>query len=99
MSALKHRLATLFADHCDFVEITELGGKLWLRTCWNRNTTDDSGQWVDETGARRNWDYVHREVVASGDDEAALWKDAQEYHRMLGMTMEEYLMEQVAKTT
>ncbi len=105
--SLYSELTALFANHCDFVEIDKLGGKLWLKTCWNRNTARDrekdiaegreSGQWVDETGTPRDWDYVYREVVASGEDEATLLKDAQDYHRILGMTIEDYLLEQAAK--
>lgn len=101
-------LTALFADHCDFVELNGLGGKIWLHLCWNRNTATDrvkafergeeGGQWIDEHGQPRDWDYVYRQVVASGDNEVELLKDARRYKRLFGMTMMEYLEEQVAES-
>lgn len=65
-------------------------GKMFLIIGFNRNTKDDDGQWVDENGERRDWDYVQESVIASGHTEDELIESTKEYVRLCGMTWEEY---------
>lgn len=82
---------------CDTARIRKsedwVGGKMFLIIGFNRNTKDDPGQWVDENGKERDWDYVEEKTVASGKTEEELIESAKEYKRLCGMTMEEYLTE------
>lgn len=82
---------------CDTARIKKfdewLGGKMFLIIGFNRNTKDDPGQWSDENGNLKDWDYVEEKIVASGKTESELIESAEEYQRLCGMTMEEYLME------
>jgi len=77
---------------CDTARISKpLGdGKMFLIIGFNRNTKDDEGQWVDENGVRRDWDYVQESVIASGFTEKELIDSTKEYVRVCGMTWEEY---------
>ena len=73
-------------------------GKMFLVIGFNRNTKDDPGQWQDENGNPKDWDYVEEKTVASGKTEAELIESAKEYQRLCGMTTEEYLLEVSAGT-
>ena len=63
---------------------------MFLIIGFNRNTKDDEGQWVDENGVRKDWDYVQESVIASGFTEDELIASTVEYVRLCGMTWEEY---------
>ncbi len=82
---------------CDTARIRKfdewVGGKMFLIIGFNRNTKDDHGQWSDENGIKKDWDYVAEKTVASGKTEDELIESAKEYQRLCGMTMEEYLTE------
>lgn len=71
---------------CDACELSRLGGKTWLFLCWNRNTAKDreknaeAGQWMKD-GEPYDFDYVKRQVVASGETVAELIESAKEYKR------------------
>jgi len=82
---------------CDTARIKKfdewLGGKMYLIIGFNRNTKDNPGQWTDENGNERDWDYVEEKTVASGKTESELIESAMEYQRLCGMTMEDYLTE------
>ncbi len=80
---------------CDTARISKAGDNIFLFIGFNRNTKDDSGQWVeiDSDGNKksRDWDYIQESVVASGKTEDELIKSAKEYKRLCGMTVIEYL--------
>ncbi len=80
---------------CDTARISKVCDTLFLIIGFNRNTKDDPGQWVKihENGTRENrdWDYVQEHVVASGKTEKELISSTEEYKRLCGMTMTEYL--------
>lgn len=83
---------------CDTARIRKfdewLGGKMFLIIGFNRNTKDNPGQWVDEHGNERDWDYVEEKTVASGKTEAELIESAEEYKRLCGMSILEYLKQE-----
>ena len=80
---------------CDTARISKVCDTLFLIIGFNRNTKDDPGQWVEikENGTRENrdWDYINENTVASGKTEKELISSAEEYKRLCGMTMTEYL--------
>ncbi len=84
---------------CDTARIRkfESDGILFLIIGFNRNTKDDEGQWTDEHGNPKDWDYVEEKTVASGKTEEELIESAKEYQRLCGMTMFEYLIEESLK--
>lgn len=77
---------------CDTARISKPlnDGKMFLIIGFNRNTKDDEGQWVDENGEHRDFDYVQESVIASGFTENELITSTKEYVRLCGMTWEEY---------
>jgi len=79
---------------CDVGRITTPTGKMYFIAGYNRNTKDDSGQFYKD-GKLYDFDYVHEQVVASGMTEDELIKSCEEYHRICGLTMEEYLKEKI----
>ena len=66
---------------CDTARISKYD-KLFLIIGFNKNTKDDPGQWVDENGNKKDWDYVQEKVVANGETEEELIKSAEEYQRL-----------------
>jgi hypothetical protein len=82
---------------CDTARISKPGGKLFLIIGFNRNTKDDPGQWCSDALGMEpipDWDYVEEKVVASGKTEKELIESAEEYKRLCGMTIFEYLTEE-----
>lgn len=75
---------------CDTARISK-HDKLFLIIGFNKSTKDDPGQWVDENGNKKDWDYVQEKVVANGETEEELIKSAEDYQRLCGMTIFEYL--------
>lgn len=88
------RFRQMFPE-ADAARIIAVGGKLFLVLGYNRNTKDDPGQWVDQDGKGRDWDYVHAETVASGDTEADLIASAEYYKRLQGMKWSDYFREEL----
>lgn len=68
-------------------------GKMYLIIGFNRNTKDDEGQYIDENGVRKDFNYVQESVVASGFTEEELITSVKEYVRLSGMTWEDYIHE------
>jgi hypothetical protein len=62
---------------------------------WNRNTKTEReagrehGQWLKD-GEPMDFDYVHEQVVASGNTEGELIASAEHYKSLIGMTWEDY---------
>ncbi len=83
---------------CDQFRIYRGTGKMFLILGWKRNTKDDDGQWCKDW-EQLDYDYIKEEVVASGETEAELLESAREYKRLSGMSIEDYLLECVGKTT
>lgn len=77
---------------CDTARISRplVDGRMYLIIGFNRNTKDDSGQYVDENGVRKDFNYVQESVVASGFTEEELITSVKEYVRLSGMTWEDY---------
>ena len=73
---------------CDTARISKPldDGKMFLIVGFNRSTKDDVGQWVDENGERRDFDYVQEYVIASGFTEKELINSTKEYVKLCGMT-------------
>lgn len=67
-----------------------LGKTIFLIIGFNRNTKDDPGQWVDQDGKVKNWDYVQESCIASGDTVDDLIASAKHYKRLQGMTWEKF---------
>ncbi len=63
---------------------------IFLIIGFNRNTKDDPGQWVDQDGKVKNWNYVQESCIASGDTVDELIASAKHYKRLQGMTWEEF---------
>lgn len=80
---------------CDTARISKPldDGKMFLIVGFNRSTKDDEGQWVDDNGERKDFDYVQEYVIASGFTEKELINSTKEYVRLCGMTWEEYFAE------
>lgn len=79
---------------CDTARISRYGGEMFLVIGRNRNTRDDPGQWTRD-GEPWHFDYVKETVIASGRTAEELVASAEEYKRLSGITMEEYLAEAV----
>ena len=77
---------------CDTARISRplVDGRMYLIIGFNRNTKDDSGQYVDENGVRKDFDYIKESIVASGFTEDELIASAKEYVKIQGMTWEDY---------
>lgn len=83
---------------CDSARISDINGKLFLIIGHKRNTKDDPGQWIDEKGEIRHWDYLLEQVVASGKSAKELMASAKQYKKFCGMTMGEYLNSLISKS-
>lgn len=91
-----HRLVRRFRrmfPKADEARITMPAGKMFLVLGYKRNTKDDPGQWVDQDGNERDWQYLHEETVASGETEAELIACAKHYKRLQGMKWSDYFRE------
>lgn len=84
---------------CDTARISRplVDGKMYLIIGFNRNTKDDEGQYIDENGVRKDFDYTQESVVASGFTEEELITSVKEYVRLSGMTCEDYIHELVER--
>jgi len=82
---------------CDTARITKVGDRIFLIIGFDKNTKDDSGQWIEvlEDGSRinRDWDYTEEHCVAMGKTEDELIESAKEYQRLSKMTIAEYIQE------
>ena len=78
---------------CDTARISKPldDGKMFLIVGFIRSTKDDEGQWVDENGERRDFDYLQEYVIASGFTEKELINSTKEYVKLFGMPWEEIL--------
>lgn len=84
---------------CDSARISCPSGEtMFLIIGHNRNTKQDRetgqslGQWYKD-GVPVDYDYVQEAAIASGTTEAELGAAVDEYHRLSGMTMLDYLRE------
>lgn len=75
----------------DNVRFSCLADKVFLIVGTKRNTKDDLGFWIDESGNEKNWDYLVEKVVASGRTEKELDNSVNKYLYMCDITMEQYL--------
>lgn len=66
---------------------------MFLVLGYKRHAKDDPGQWVDQDGQKRDWEYLHEETVASGATEAELIASAKHYKRRQGMKWSDYFLE------
>lgn len=78
---------------CDTARITTPAKTLFLILGWNRRS---EGEWT-RNGKPYDFDYLAEQVVASGKTEAELIASAEEYKRLLGMTMEEHIAEVIGE--
>ncbi len=80
---------------CDTARISKPleDGKMFLIIGFNRNTKEDDGQWINQDGERKDFDYVQESVIASGTNRIELIKATKEYERLCGITWEEYFAE------
>lgn len=75
--------------NCDVARISKPIKRMYLIIGFNKNTKDDSGQWVKD-GKPFNFDYVDEHIIASGDTEDELIASVEEYKRLSNMSWEEY---------
>ena len=69
---------------CDFIEIKYEYGSFWMYMCFNRNTRDDPGYATDGNGnIIPDWDYVQRNVMASGKTVEQFERSILCYKRMI----------------
>ena len=80
---------------CDTIRISKPleDGKMFLIIGFNRNTTKDEGQWVNQDNEQIDFDYVQESVIASGYIEKDLIESTKEYERLCGLTWKEYFNE------
>lgn len=93
---LVQRLQELFPD-ADTVWISSPCGRMFLIIGHKRHTKDDHGQWVDQDGTARDWEYISEKVIASGNTDDELVDDAKRYKRLEHMTWDEYFAEVTAE--
>lgn len=77
---------------CDTARISKPLNRLFLIIGYNRNTKDDTGQWI-KNGEPYNFDYVIESVIASGDTYDEIIAGAKEYKRLCGISWEQYFNE------
>ena len=88
-STMIERLQELFPD-ADKVRISTPCNRMFLIIGYKRNTKDAAGQWVDQDGNARDWEYIEEKAVASGDTEQELMDDAMDYKAVGRLTWQEY---------
>lgn len=86
---LENKFIRMF--RCDTARISCPGETMFLIIGHKRNTKDAPGQWVDENGNHKDWEYTAEQVVASGKTEKELINSAKCYKILCKMTMEDYL--------
>ena len=80
---------------CDTARISQPGGRMFLILGWNKNTKTEreagreAGQWHRD-GEPIDFDYVHEQVVASGNSESELMESAKLYQQLCAMTWEQF---------
>lgn len=86
------RFKALFGcPHARIIRTREL---LFLVLGWNASTRDDkTAQWFNEKNEPVDFEYVREQTVASGATVEELIKSAEEYKRLLGLNMANYLKE------
>ena len=82
---------------CDAARIIKPLDRMFLIIGFNRNTKDDSGQFI-KNGEPFDFDYVQETVIASGDTNEELIANVKEYQRLCGITWEQYLAELTSST-
>ena len=76
--------------NCDKARISIVGDKMFLFIGFNKNTKDDQGQWVNEKGEVKNWDYVSEQCVASGKNGKELIESAKKYKELESLTWKDF---------
>lgn len=92
---LKRKFIKMF--NCNRVEILKFCGTMFLVVGNKKNTKNNSNGWCDETGKRKDFEYIERTAIAHGKTIKKLIESAKEYKRLCKMTMLEYLKEGVTK--
>lgn len=77
---------------CDTARITSRCDTHFLVLGWNERT---EGEWHDQDGNPKNFDYVREEVVASGKTVKELIASAKHYKKLLGMKWSDYFREEL----
>ena len=80
---------------CDSVRIANPIKKMFLIIGFKKHTKDSLHGWYDETGKRRDFEYMEETVIASGYGYAQLKESALEYKRLCGITTVDYLKEKL----
>jgi len=79
---------------CDTVGISVVDGTMFLAIGYNKNTEDMTGQWhqANENGesVAKDWEYIEWHVVASGTTATELIESVNRYHKLCGMTWDEF---------
>ncbi len=74
---------------CDTARISKPLDKMFLIIGFNCNTLDDNTQSFFN-GVKRDYEYVQESAVASGYTKEELIESTKEYHRLCGVTWEQY---------
>lgn len=83
---------TLFPQ-ADSVRISAPCDRMYLILGYKRSTKDDPGQWVDQDGNPRDWEYIDESTVAIGETGEELIQSAHNYERISKMSWSDYFRE------
>lgn len=86
MDALTAAAAKMFPENSIHFE-SPGGGRTYLLLGTQRNTKQDPGQWVDENGNARDWDYISKSCIAAGNSPKELLHGTS--HHTPAISMEE----------
>ncbi len=93
MQPTDEKLIDFFKElfHCDSARISAPTGRMFLIIGYRRSTKDDvEGYWMDESGCRRDWEYLDEKCIASGDTKKELVDSANDYKRLLDLHEREF---------
>lgn len=77
---LQERYKKIF--QCDAVRVLQISGTYFLLIGFNRNTKDDSGQWL-KNGEPFDFEYIKEKVIASGATYSSLHRSTLRYKAAL----------------
>lgn len=98
LNAMVRRFIRMFG--CDTARITSPCGTHYLVLGWNKNTKTerenggDTSRWYKD-GEPIDFDYIHEQIVASGNTFTELIKSAKHYKKLMKMKWSDYFREEL----
>lgn len=83
---------------CDTARIVTPCGKMFLIIGWKKHTRNLKDRAWYKNGKRFDFEYTEEHCIASGTTMKELTASAKEYKRLCGMSMLDYLREQVSNS-